>query len=281
MQFPGFNTLLVGPTGTGKTYCLRTLLDAEIEPFILFTEPGMEVLGDIDDKVHWAYIPPATTDWDTLIDGAKKINTLSHDALQKMAGVNKSKYSQFIEVLSCLHNFVDQRGESFGDISDWGPNRAIILDSLSGLSVMAMDLVVGSKPVKTLPDWGVAMDNLERLLQKLCMDTKCHFIMTAHLEPERDEVSGAVRNYPSTLGKKLAPKIPRFFSDVVLTKQEGGQFFWATVSSNTDLKARNLPLADKLDPTFTQLVEGWVKQGGHVPPPVIVGGPGSEQTPVA
>lgn len=263
MTIPGFNTLLVGPTGTGKTHCIRTLLDAGIEPFILFTEPGMEVLGPDADKIHWAFIPPATTDWSTLIDSAKKINTLAHDALIKMAGVNKAKYSQFIEVLTCLHDFKDQNGELFGDVSDWGPDRAIILDSLSGLSVMAMDLVVGSKPVKTLPDWGVAIDNLERLIQKLCMDTKCHFIMTAHLEPERDEVSGAIRNYPSTLGKKLAPKIPRYFSDVILTRLDDQSFYWATISGQTDLKARNLPLSKELQPSFTNLVEGWKKNGGE------------------
>ena len=32
------NTLLVGSTGTGKTYCLRTFLDMGVTPFIISTE---------------------------------------------------------------------------------------------------------------------------------------------------------------------------------------------------------------------------------------------------
>lgn len=42
------NIMLVGATGTGKTHCLRTLLDAGITPFIISTEPGIESShGDI------------------------------------------------------------------------------------------------------------------------------------------------------------------------------------------------------------------------------------------
>jgi predicted ATPase len=38
--------MLLGASGSGKTYSIRTLLDAGLEVFVLFTEPGMEVLAD-------------------------------------------------------------------------------------------------------------------------------------------------------------------------------------------------------------------------------------------
>ena len=266
-SIPGANVMLVGGIGSGKTHAIRTLIEAGITPFVLFTEPGMRTLSDIPpDKLHWQYIPAATSDWDTMIDSAKKINTMSYQALTKLGDINKRKFSQFLSVLGALHNFTcDRTGEWFGDVSYWGPERAIVVDSLSGLNRMAMDLVVGSKPTKAMSDWGIAMDTLERLVDKLCYDTKCHFILTAHLEREQDEVTGAIRNMPGTLGRKLAPRLPRNFDDVVLCEHKPPKWTWSTISMNTDLKARNLSQADNLLPSFVPLIESWKSAGGIIP----------------
>lgn len=258
----GTNTLLLGATGTGKTYCLRTLVDAGIEVFIISTEPGISsTLGDTDpSKVHWHYIAPATASWADMRQSAERINQLAFDALAKLGDINKRKYTEFLDVLTTCNDFVDDRtGQSFGDVSTWGPDRALVLDSLSGLNVMAMNLVVGSKPVKSMADWGVAMDNLERLITKLTVDTRCFFILTAHLERETDEMTGGTQLMASTLGRKLAPRLPRFFDDVVHCRREGAQFSWSTASTNVDLKARSLPMSDKLPPTFTQIINAWRK----------------------
>ena len=61
----------------------------------------------------------------------------------------------------------------------------------------------------------------------------------------------------STLGRKLAPRLPRFFDDVVHCKREGNKFTWATDTVNIDLKARNLPLSGGLAPSFTQIITAW------------------------
>lgn len=263
-SLPGFKTLLVGASGTGKTHSIRSLVNAGLEVFVLFTEPGMEVLGDIpSDKLHWKYIPPAAPDWADMIDSATKINTLSFESLAKLSDIKKSKYTEFIQVLQCLQNFTDERtGQSFGSVDSWSTNRVLVLDSMSGLSIAAMNLVTGSKPCKSMADWGVAQDNLGRLVDKLTSALNCHFVLTAHLERETDEVTGGVQLMASTLGKKLAPKLPRFFSDVVHCVRDGTQFRWSTASMNVDLKARNLPISDKLSPDFGQILTNWKKQGG-------------------
>jgi AAA domain len=256
----GPKVLLVGDSGTGKTYAFRSLPSLGITPFILATEPNIEdVLGDIPcPKLHWHYIAPANPDWETLIDSAKKINTLPFKALADMGDINKQKYNQFIQLLEALHDFkCDRCGEAFGDVSKWGPDRALGLDSLTGLNQMAMNLVVGSKPVKSMADWQIAMDNLERIVNKLTTDTKAWFILTAHLERETDEVTGGIQLMASTLGKKLAPKLPRFFSDVVQTVRAGTAFKWSTATMNVALKARNLPIGDQLEPNFKLLHANW------------------------
>jgi len=71
----------------------------------------------------------------------------------------------------------------------------------------------------------------------------------------------------STLGRKLAPKLPRFFSDVVYADKTGSKFTWSTMALGADLKARNLPTADGLAPDFGPIIAKWKTQGGTVSPP--------------
>lgn len=276
-NLPGTNTLLIGATGSGKTHAARTLAAAGIEVFYLALEPGVqEVLADPDPgpalscegsegvaPCHYHYIPFANPSWKALSDHVTKINKLSFDALTRLRDINKAEYGQLVEVYGALANFeCDVCGEKFGPVDSWGPNRAIYIDSLSGLSTMAMDLVVGSKPVANQGDWGIAMKNIEMLVQKLCVSTRCWFVLCAHPEKEYDEVTGSTTLMVSTLGKRLAPRLPRFFSDVVLTVRSGDKFAWDTSAANVDLKARNLPIKSNLAPDFGQIVRAWRAKGG-------------------
>lgn len=269
---PGLNILLMGESGSGKTYSLRSLIDTGLELFVIQTEPGGTVLADLPkDKYHSHYIAPAAPSWDAMLDSAKKINTLSMGGLAKLEGINKQEYAQWMEVISTLGNFQCERcGQSFGDVSTWDSSRVLVIDSLSGLNLMAMDLVVGSKPVKSMADWGIAMDNLARLINKLTTDTQCHVVLTAHLEPERDEVTGRIQNMPATLGKKLPATIPRFFDNVIHTTREGATFKWSTGTHATALKARDLPISENLEPTFDRIIRNWrtkYAQGGDTTTP--------------
>ena len=267
-SIPGAKVMLVGATGSGKTHSLRTFVDAGITPFIIFTEPGMRTVSDIScEHLHYKYIPPAAPSWDDLLDNAKKINTLSFKALAQMPDMNKQKYGQFLEVLSTMNDFVcDRCGQHFGDVAQWNTDRTICIDSLSGLNIMAMDMVVGAKPVKAMGDWGVAMDNLERFITALTTTTQCHFVLTAHLEREQDEITGGIQLMASTLGRKLAPKIPRFFDDVIMCKRTEKGFFWSNAEANADLKYRNLQPGKELPPSFNVLIESWKSAGGIILP---------------
>lgn len=263
---PGVNVMLMGASGSGKTTSIKTLINQGITPFCIFTEPGFEVLGDVPpDKLKWHYIKPADQPWAAMLDAAKKVNELSFESLTKVVDPNKREYKQFEDLLTSLNSFTDDRtGEKFGDCTTWGTDRAIVLDTLSGVSIMAMNLVVGGKPVRHQGEWGIAMNLLENLIQKLCTDTKCHFILLAHVERELDEAVGGSKLMASTLGKKLAPKIPRFFSDVVLSQKEGTKYTWSTAALGADLKARNLPDRDGLSPDFGQIIESWKRRGGVI-----------------
>lgn len=262
----GPKELLIGGSGTGKTYSLQTLLEAGLQVVGIFTEPGMEVIehAKCSDGMHFHYIAPAALSWEEMKNAATMINTMSNESLQKLGGINKEKFKQWYDMITCMGNFKCGRCQkNFGAVDDLGPDFAVFNDSLSGLALMSSNLTVGAKPIKTQPDWGVMMDNLERYVQMFCMSVKTFGVMTAHTEREVDEVAGGTFIMAGSLGRKLSPKLPRFFSDVILAKREATKFTWSTAAPQTDLKARHLAIGENIPPTFKPIVEKWHTRIGY------------------
>lgn len=266
-KLPGFNVLLMGPTGTGKTHILGTLVETGLEVFYIALEPGMEsLLGywtdkgkPIPDNLHWKSLKTSETSFlTTMMESAKKINTMSNEMLQKLQDPQKSQHNGFIKLLETLNNFVDERtGEVFGPVDKWGVDRVLVIDALTGINNAALSLVVGGKPIKSLVDWGVGMDTVEKLLRSLTSDCRCHFVLLSHIEREVDPVLGGTKISVGTLGTKLASKIPPMFSDVILAKRELASYYWSTADASADLKTRNLPLAEKIAPSFKTIYDKW------------------------
>lgn len=268
---PGFKVALTGEYGGGKTTSIRTLVEAGLEVFCIFTEDSRGLLNDIpSDKLHWCYIPPAEIDWDIMLDGMRKQNSLPLDALTKLNDPNKRHFDQLMKVVEACKNFKDERtGKEYGDVTTWNTDRVLFIDSMTGLNKMAMDLVVGNKPIVAQADWQMAQNNVENLVSRWTSGLLCHFVITAHVEREVDEVSGGIKLMLSTLGKKLAPKLPRKFDEVVLAKWVGPNakdFIWSTADMNMTLKNRYLPKDPKLQPSFKPLVELWKQKGGIIAP---------------
>jgi hypothetical protein len=255
----------MGGPGSGKTYSLSTLAEAGLDVFVIVTEPvGLDTLVDVFAKknlmhrLYWHQITPARPGFSDMAKAAQMIATNTYETLAKMAPSGDRRNSQWIKLLTQLSNFHDQRtGTDFGPIDSFNDNCCLVIDSLSGLNIMAMDLVIGDKPNAHKGEWGIAMGALEKLILSLTSQVKCPFILTAHVEKEVNEISGATQVMAAALGRKLAPKLPRFFSEVVLAHRQADQFFWSTTASNVDLKNRSLPLGDKLPPSFVPVIESY------------------------
>ena len=263
---PGFNCLLMGPAGSGKTHAIGTLVDTGLEVYYLALEPGLEsLLGYYTDKnlpvpknLHWHTLKAPDTSFTDMLETATKINQFSLEMLAKMVDPNKSRHNQYLELFKVLHDFTDQRdGSKHGSANAWGTDKVLVIDSLTGLNNAALNLVIGGKPVRSQSDWGIAQQQLEGLLRKLCDGCSCHFVLLSHVERESDLVLGGVKLMASTLGKALAPKIPAMFSDVVLTVRQGDKWTWDTANVMADLKTRNLPIKSDNQPSFAPIVAKW------------------------
>ena len=271
---PGTNTLIEGAAGTGKTTALATLAGIDgLETFVMFTESGLEsFLGawtdhgrEIPPNIHWHVLRRDGGSFSVLAKAAKTINEWSMDALFKLQDPDRAKMTQFRVFLETMSDFPDDRtGKKFGPVDSWGPNRCIVIDSLTGLNHMAMSMITGNKPMRDQRDWGMAQDQLERTMRLLTDGCNCHFVLLAHIERETDQVQGGQKITVATLGKALPPKLVPMFSDVVLSYREGANYLWSTANTQADLKPRNLPNADKIPQDFTQIFTKWQSRGGRL-----------------
>lgn len=262
--------LLEGDPGSGKTDVIPDLINYDLDVFVIGTEPRFaESLIDacarrkVDRRrLHTKYIPPVKVSLASFMESARKINQLSFEGLTKLSsGFEKPAYQQYYEFLKALEDFVDDETQThWGAFDSWGKERALVWDSQSGINIMVMDYTVGAKPVPAPGEWGIAMTQIEKLTNMVSSTIKGPFVLTAHVEREVDEITGGSKNMVGTLGRKLAPKFPRFFSEVIHTRLTGGEYLWSTMTETYSLKKRVLPLSDKIVPSFRPIIEAWRKR---------------------
>lgn len=257
----------MGPSGTGKTSALVTYLAAGIETFVICTEPGgAESLLDwckherLDvNKLHWSTCLPAVSGWSGLEAMTEEISGKNFQQIaDNKNGIGKDKTRPAaMRILKQFQNFECERtGQSFGDITTWEDDRALCLDSLSGLSDMAWALTVGHKPTAAQGEWNIAQNWIADLLRKIVSDRRCFFTMTSHVEKEMNELTGVNQIMVSTLGRKLAPRIPKYFSEVVYAERTP-KFKWSTSDTRVDLKNRALTFSGDLPPSFVPIVNAY------------------------
>lgn len=274
---PGVNVLLMGPSGTGKTHAIGTLVDyfeakgGRVHYFAF--EAGAEsLLGYWTDRglpvpkcLHIFTVKAATAGWGEMADQVRMVNTLSYETLKKSVDPNKSKYDQMEKFLRTFNDVrEDNTDRKFGSVDTFGTDVAVVVDGLTGLGNAAMQAVIGGKTDRDQKDWGLAQNMLENFLRRLTSDTRCHTVVIAHIDRETDPVLGGTKIMVSTLGAKLAPKIPAMFSDVILAARNGAKWMWDTANPLADLKTRNLPISGDNAPTFRAILEKWQSRGGVI-----------------
>lgn len=262
---PGINVLLMGASGTGKTYSVGTLVETGIEVFYFAYEQGAESLigyftdkgKPVPDNLHICTVRAPTASFLEMAEAVRYANTLSYDALIKQSDSGRSKYNQLENFLRSFNDVVDDSGKHHGDIAKWGADKALVIDGLTGMCDSAMKACIGGKFARDQKDWGMAQNMVEGILRKITSESLFHFVLIAHVEREIDPNGGGLKLMASALGKALAPKLPAMFSDVILVKRLGKDFTWDTEDPAADLKTRNLQIQAKNPPTFAQIITKW------------------------
>lgn len=261
--------LLMGAPGSGKTTALTTYIEAGLDLFVLILEAGgVESLLDAVharklpiEKLHYHYLAPSPIGWSALRELNRVISNMSYEDIASIkSGVGKRDMNQLGQLIDILADFPCQRtGKKYGDVNLLGPNAAFAFDSISGLNDIMRHAHVGYKPTMHQGEWGVCMDSEFTVIKEVVQKRTSHVCFTAHITKEINTVTGIPMVSASLLGAKLAPVVPKEFSEFVWSKRapasNGQNFTWTTLDNGADLKNRALPVSANLSPTFVPIVE--------------------------
>jgi hypothetical protein len=287
------STLLAGPSGSGKTSSIATQLLYGLDVFVVVTEPdGVSSLVDACDRIkapidnlHWSICTPGAAGWMELEDMISKISSMDQKQLADQRDMGKSSFkAPAMKFLNAFRNFTcDRTGQAYGDFTTWDDSCALNVDSLTGWSMIGWGCTVGFKPTANPGEWGIAQNFVHNMLNKINSDRRCFFSLTAHVEKEMDELLGVKKLMVSTIGAKLAPKIPAFFGDVVkcsrvMLQGNKADFRWSTLDDQMDLKNRSLPINSNMPADFGPIISAYRRRvqlaGGGIARP-DTGGPSS------
>lgn len=258
--------ILMGFPGSGKTWSLHTALRADLELFLIGTEPNavdslldaLDANGveDLKANLHWTTIQAAPADRATLRELVKITNIMSYEDISKIkSGIARGRTNQLAKLVETLEDFhCEHCGVSFGDPAQWTDSRMLVLDSLSGLNHLAFTNHVGLKPSAHQGEWGVAINTEAQFITDLVYGLKCFFTLIAHIDRDQNPITGGTVISPAALGNKYGPKMGKDFSEVILAKKIHSTFTWSTAEVDTATKNRSLPISDKLPPSFAPII---------------------------
>ena len=272
----GPKVCLMGLGGTGKTYALGTLADwcerNGFELAILFTEQGLEsFLGYFRDHnkeppacVYWHQQITRPISLKALMQTADNVGKLSYEALAKSVDANRGgDNNAFFKILGSCSDFKDDRtGKSLGSVDTFPRNRIFVMDSLTETANAAMKMQIGSRPMASQGDYGVAQNNLMNFLRLCTQGIPCPFVMTAHVDRETDAVTQTTKIMIKAIGKALSTEIPTLFSEMIYTTREADQFYWDTAAYGVDTKTRSLGIRSKIKPDFAAIFDKWKVRAG-------------------
>lgn len=285
----GPKILLQGDSGTGKTFAIGTIVDwaARQSPprqvRVLFTEPGLETLlgywrdppvdpttgrptrpaRPVPDNLAWHVTKGGVIGLAGLMDAAKKVGTLSYQSLTTIVDADRGTNNPAFRILEALANFPDDRtGKKLGNFGEWGPEVIFAADSLSEFGNAYSKMVIGNKPMMAQNEYGVAQNNLMNFLRLLTHGLRCTVVMTAHLQKQTNELTGATTLMTKAIGKAMSDDIPQLFSEVLYCYREGGAWYWDTSASNVVTKTRYLPIKAKIVPDLGLIMDKWLVRGG-------------------
>lgn len=224
--------LIIGDSKAGKTGSLISLLKAGYRLFILDMDNLLDILKALAQR-----------------DCPELLKNVEYRTLRdvRVAGpegpvVNQPKaYMQAVKMMDhWKYGDVDR-----GKPCDWGPDCVFVLDSLSRLCDAAYDFRVPLTPVGKTGQYdaravyGDAQDAVENNIANLTSDGfVTNLIVIGHVTYQTLP-DGTVKGFPQGVGQKLSPKIPQYFSTVLLVEKIGG---------NRIIRTTSTPLIDLANP---------------------------------
>jgi len=208
--------LVVGDSKSGKTGALSGLANVGYRLRIQDYDNGLDVLRH---HIKSAFHP--NVEYVTLTDKLKV------ELGRTICDGPPTAYINGVSLLNQWRYTIKDTGQvvDLGPVTSWGEDDVLVIDSLTFQGEACMRYIKTIAGTMGAPnqiqEWGEAMKKQEELLQILYGDAiKCNVIVNSHISLFSRE-DGTVMGYPSALGSKLPPKVPRYFNSVIQCRSWG------------------------------------------------------------
>lgn len=206
--------LLIGDSGCGKTASLVSLAKAGYNLRILDFDNGLDIVSSLIQNESGADDIASRIRYQTCTDEMK--TTAGGEVIPK--GQPKA----FATAMKLLNQWKED-DVNLGNVSDWGTEDVLVIDSLTFLSNAAMRwhlFNVGRIGQPYQQDWLVAQRKVTQFLELLySQSVSCNVVITAHIR--YIDIAEQTHGYPESVGRALPPQIPRYFNTVVQAKIAG------------------------------------------------------------
>lgn len=233
--------LLIGDSGSGKTGALASLAAAGYNLRIIDFDNGIDVLKNYLTNPNSIYVKKSP-------DCASRVHYMT--VTDKMRTVQGKIFPMAAQAWSQGISLIEHWKEpqpwqdkattppvDFGRLTDWGPQDVLVIDSLTMVSVAAMNFHLFMNGVlgQTRGGYDYQRDigstqGIVRTLLEMLYDSnvKCNVVVTAHItfanelgQKSKENEPLPMQGYPSAIGRALSPHIPRYFNSVLFAKTVG------------------------------------------------------------
>ena len=239
--------MYLGHTGAGKTGSTMSLVAAGYKVRHLSWDGLPEIMADFIHNPKSIYRTARPGLWD-----AQTVESLSSrfhfetvtEGRNLIGGKAIPKGDSWQKAQLFLNNWIDsETKEKFGNISTWGSDTVLVLDSYSRMCEAAMNfqLAMNGRLAKGPQvgtyednDYSAMYRNMFDFLDLLkCDEVKCNIILICHIDfidisPDAqggkpNSATKDLRGFPQTIGsgRKLGPKIGQYFNHALRAKQTG------------------------------------------------------------
>lgn len=221
--------LYIGESGTGKTGSLASLAAEGYNLRIIDVDKGSDILISYLTDPKSPYVQKDAK-------AAERVDIVRvSDSMQNLNGkLVPKKVEGWPKLTKLLIQWKDGDTD-LGPITSWGPKDILVIDSLSGVSRLALNYhlmmngALGKERTQNEArrDIGNTQNYLRDLLDLIYDDNiRCNVILISHITAVSEAGStpqiedGNFKNiptgFPSAIGRSLSPQIPRWFNNMVV-----------------------------------------------------------------
>jgi hypothetical protein len=217
-NYPITSIAIIGESATGKSYSINSLKCSR-------------VIFNLDPKGYEAY----RFDYHDLAPSqlAFEGNAILADPTANIVIDYSTTFSSISPTVTVAQTGFENMFRNFVTDANAVPHlpssTAIVLDGLTGMSRLVLTTVCAlnrrAKPI--FEDWGQTISKITEIVQAFVSMNKL-FIMITHVQTDKDEITGRVKEQPLIYGRRLPEELLALFSTKFRTGASKGKFFWYT-----------------------------------------------------